>query len=69
MKMDRFELNAQEKDSAVWKKLQAHLEKRLEVLRKQNDGDLGAEETARQRGKIAMLKELLGIDPMSATDR
>ena len=66
----KFELNALEKDSAVWKKLRTYMEKRLEVNRKQNDAALSVEETARLRGKIAAYKELLGIDPaINTTDR
>lgn len=66
-----FELTAQEKDSALWKKLKAHFEERLDVLRIQNDGDKSAEETAKLRGKIAFAKELLGLDApaITASDR
>ena len=63
-----FELTRTELDSALWKKLNAHIELRLEVLRKQNDGDMSAEETARQRGRIAFAKELLGLNQKQKPD-
>ena len=59
--IERFELSKAEKESALWKKLEKHFEERLEVLRKQNDSDMSIEETARQRGKIALCKEILGL--------
>ena len=34
---------------------------RLEELRKRNDGDLSAEQTAKIRGRIAELKDLLTL--------
>lgn len=34
---------------------------RLEVLRASNDGDLDSIQTARVRGRITMLKELLAL--------
>lgn len=49
--------------SGVWNRLEADLRDRLARLREENDsGD--AEETARRRGRIAEIKELLafGVD-------
>ena len=60
--IERFELSNAEKDSAIWKKLKAHLESRLDTMRKQNDHDLSPDDTSRQRGKIALCKEILGLD-------
>jgi len=57
-----FRLSAQEADSAVWKRIKAEVEKDLDVMRKQNDGDKSAEETAKLRGRIAQLKKLLGYE-------
>ena len=66
-----LELTNQERDSALWKKITAHFEERLQVLRKKNDGALSEIETARLRGHIAATKELLGFnDPaITITDR
>lgn len=50
-----------ELQSAVWLKLQQHMEDRLGQLRQQNDGDLDPIATARVRGRSAMLKELLDL--------
>lgn len=65
---ERFELTPTEVDSALWKKLKAHIEKRLDVMRKQNDGDMSAEETSRLRGKIGFAKEILGVEPSSKSN-
>jgi hypothetical protein len=66
-----FELSNQELDSALWQKITGHLESRLEVARKRNDGDLSEFDTARLRGRIEAYKELLGFnDPaITITDR
>lgn len=54
--LDRHDLQ-----SAVWKKLQAHMEFRLHALRSKNDGAFDAIETAAIRGRIGQLKELLAL--------
>ena len=59
----KFSLTKQEATTPVWAKLKAQIEARLEISRKQNDGDLSEVETARLRGRIAAYKELLGADP------
>lgn len=69
MKPEVFELTRQEQDSAVWQKLKTHLETRLEVMRKRNDGDLSEVETGRLRGQIAFAKELLGLDQDNRINR
>jgi hypothetical protein len=56
MKLTPIELQ-----SAVWLKLQAHLNDRLQALRCQNDGDLTMEQTIKLRGRAAQLKELLAL--------
>lgn len=47
-----------ERNSAVWQKLKPYYEKRLETLRRQNDGNLNREQTAKLRGRIA---ECVGV--------
>lgn len=51
-----------ERHSAVWMKLKAHYEKRLALLREQNDADLNDEQTAKKRGRIAEVKDFLALD-------
>lgn len=60
--MSEFRLRPLERDSDVWKRIREHLESRLEAQRRKNDGDLGLEDTAKVRGRIAELKYLLGLD-------
>lgn len=60
-KPEVFELTKHERDSAVWKKLEAHYKAKLELRRTQNDSDKSAEETAKLRGRISEIKELLGL--------
>jgi hypothetical protein len=55
-----FSLTAQERDSALWKKLKAEVEHEVDIMRKQNDGDKSADETAKLRGRIAQAKKFLG---------
>ena len=50
-----------ELQSSTWIKLSSHFRERLDQLRGQNDGDLGEVDTARLRGRILMLRELLEI--------
>lgn len=51
-----------EAQSLIWLKIKKHMTERLEVLRAKNDGDLDTTETARLRGRIAALKELIALD-------
>ena len=46
--------------SATWQKTRAHIQARIDLLRKQNDNDADQESTAKLRGRIAELKKLLG---------
>lgn len=55
-------LDAIETRSAVWIKLHAHLRSQLQAMRERNDGaQLDAIETARLRGRIAQVKEILAL--------
>lgn len=54
-------LSKEDLRSAVWMKLQKHLETRLQALRETNDSDLPAEKTARHRGRIAEVKAMLNL--------
>lgn len=56
-----MKLTAQERQSALWLKLEEYMLKKLEDLRKQNDGDMSVEATARLRGRIAQMKFLLAL--------
>jgi len=56
-----LKLEPLELQSAVWLKLQTHMEERLGQLRQQNDGDLDPIATSRVRGRIAMVKEILDL--------
>lgn len=51
----------QELHSAVWIKLREHLQDRLTAMRCQNDGELDPIATARLRGRIAAIKEILAL--------
>ena len=61
MKLER--LDDQDANSALWKKLKAHLETDLNNLRRKNDGiDNDAIQTAFIRGQIAKVKALLALE-------
>jgi hypothetical protein len=57
-----FTLTNQERDSALWKRLNAHLESRIDMMRRQNDTSLTETETERLRGRIAFAKELQALN-------
>lgn len=63
MKFDAIETR-----SAVWLKLQAHLEERLAVLRAKNDGAIAPDETCHLRGRIAQVKEILALGKPESDD-
>ena len=44
---------------STWLKIAENLTEQLEILRKKNDGDLNEIETARLRGEIRAIKNLL----------
>jgi len=48
--------------SLTWQKLKILLEERVEMLRKKNDGNLDAVQTASLRGEIKALKGILVLD-------
>ena len=47
--------------SETWRAIEDRANLRLEELRKRNDGDLSAEQTAKVRGRIAELRDLLTL--------
>lgn len=47
--------------SETWRAFEALAQDRLDKYRRKNDGQLNAEDTARLRGRIAELKELLTL--------
>src|SRR5436853_7166738 len=51
-----------ERQSPLWLKLKAHMEKRIASLRARNDNDRNAEDTAKLRGRIAELKLIATLD-------
>jgi hypothetical protein len=57
-----FALRESDKVSDTWRVLRRHLEDRLQHWRVQNEGDLDAVRTAHNRGRIAVLKELIALD-------
>lgn len=61
-KADTFKLTEQERGSALWQRLKAHIESRLESHRRKNDNDAPDEKTAKLRGRIAECKILLALD-------
>jgi hypothetical protein len=56
-----FELSRADKDSPLWRALEAHYRNRLQSLRAQNDATQTPEKTERLRGQIFECKALLGL--------
>lgn len=56
MKLTKVEL-----DTAVWKRIEAHLNEQIESLRRQNDGDMDEIATAKLRGRISAIKSILAL--------
>lgn len=54
-------LTAELRHSATWVVLKKHLEGRLDILRRQNDGDMDERRSARLRGRIAEVKAMLAL--------
>jgi hypothetical protein len=50
-----------DRQSACWQKVSKYLEAELERLRRQNDKPALADDTARLRGRIAAVKDLLAL--------
>jgi hypothetical protein len=68
--MNEMTLLLSEQQSALWQKILRHLEGRLVYLRSLNDGELSQTDTARLRGQIRELKNLiaLGEGPNQSTE-
>ncbi|HYN54395.1 MAG TPA: hypothetical protein VES38_06795 [Methylotenera sp.] len=60
--MSKLILNSAEAQTALWIKIKAHLESRLDLCRLQNDGDSDAVHTAKMRGRILEIKSFLALD-------
>jgi hypothetical protein len=54
-------LTQQDINGQVWKKIQDHLNARLLTMRAKNDGNLTADETAKVRGRIAEIKNMIEL--------
>jgi hypothetical protein len=65
-----LKLTPGERLSPVWIKVRDHLEVMLEIDRTKNERSLSAEDTARLRGRIGCLREILalGVDPPPMLD-
>lgn len=50
-----------ERNQAVWQKLKTYLEAELAVLRARNDKPMTDDATARLRGRIAAVKDVLSL--------
>lgn len=60
-----MKLTPQERDSEVWRKLNAHIEERIALHRVKNDKDLDPVQTAKLRGRI---QELIYLQSISKDD-
>ena len=58
---NEFRLTEIESASALWARLSTHLEERLRILREKNDNPIDPIETARIRGEIKAVKQLLDV--------
>jgi hypothetical protein len=58
---ERFQLSYGERDSAVWQRLSAHFEARINTLHVKLEGDQTPEQTAILRGQIRAYKEILSL--------
>ena len=63
-------LNFEERNSALWFKLNEFMTERIDTLRRKNDGMLDEITTASIRGEIRALKELVALatDPPTVAD-
>lgn len=59
MTTQEFRLTEIERVSSLWTRIRTHLEERLRILREKNDTPLDPIETARVRGEIKAVKQLL----------
>jgi hypothetical protein len=60
--MSDFNLTDAERISPVWARVKEIIEDRIAKHRIANDGDKSPEDTAKLRGRIAELKDLLKLD-------
>lgn len=56
-----FRLEKGDLSSPTWSKLRRHMEAQLDKLRRENDKDADPVRTAKLRGRIAQLKNLLAL--------
>jgi hypothetical protein len=67
-----MKLEAHEKQTALWQKLESYIEQRIDTLRRMNDSELDPIQTARLRGRIVELKALVALSkdeqPLEAVD-
>ncbi len=66
-----FKLDTNDRQSPVWRKLKTHYWHRLQELRARNDSDLDPIATARLRGEIRGVVNLLALgdqDPATEVD-
>lgn len=57
--MSQLKLEEHEINSPLWQKLKKHYETKLDSLRAANDGDSTEIQTARRRGRIQEIKNIL----------
>lgn len=66
--VEKLELTAEERNSALWRKLDHLLARRLDRCRRQNDGiNVDVPQTAALRGRIAELKHLRDLLAMETS--
>lgn len=63
-----MKLNSVERQSALWRKLEQHFNERLATMRQKNDGNLDPLETAKVRGRITELKDLIALGEPGPVD-
>jgi hypothetical protein len=57
----KLKLVPHERQHPIWMKIEEELNRRIDVLRRMNDGAFDEIQTARLRGRIAELKDLLAM--------
>ena len=56
-----MKLTEQEKHSSTWTRLEEYLRSELDILRQRNDAEIDATSTARLRGRILQIKQILSL--------
>lgn len=69
MKLKDIKLTLQERGDRTWAMVEEALKEELDTLRRKNDGDLDERATAKLRGRIAQIKEVLAIAGVESVDR